>query len=673
MVTSGHIGKYEIVRLLGRGGFGVVYEAWDPDLKRQVAVKVMHSHISQNQVWADNFSIEAQFMAKVDQHPNVARVKEFQRGEDGLFIVMDYYRNGSLHDLIRSEGPLSVERALKCTLEIANGLSAAHKEGIIHRDIKPLNVLLGDDYTCKVSDFGIAASTDRSIYSRIGTEAYMAPEQALGRRTGVPADIYSLGVTLYEMLTGGIPKELSRTEKPPDPTILHPEIPRRVVEILFKTIEFKAEDRYQSADELIAELKNSRSWTKPKPSQPDPGDVSANSDADLRDSAVNSADGIVPPQPVSANDPPRQDSPNRKDGRPPTAARPKKKDIVGNRRQSAAEVALAAGTAAFKSGLSYYKRGEFEQAIKSLSLCLRKIPDHIDAYFLRAECYQASPGVLATNHRRAVRDLDKVIEARPKDADAFHSRGISYEHLRNYVLAEEDYTSASRLSPNKVFAEGLVFMAKLYIQPNAGSGSKWSSVSRKVAALKVTSFRKDLRPWSYERLCDLGESCFTSKSRGPGRMDLARSVFLLASKMSPDRPTAHQGIGLVRATRGGYADSIKSLDVALEKCLLPLDSELRRVILFDRGVVHFLRKDYRKSMHDFARLTRVQKETVTRRSTQITLERCEQDLYARGMKRRVISPYGLLRERTAAKNSARAEERARKKSQKGFWNRLLFG
>ena len=169
-------------------------------------------------------------------------------------MVMDYYLNGNLEELIRSEGPFSTERSVGFLLQIAGGLSAAHAAGIVHRDIKPLNVLLDDDFTCKITDFGIAASTDRSIYSRIGSPPYMAPEAKLGRRTDARADIYSLGVTLYQMLTGALPDELSQTEKPPDPRVQHPEIPERVVEILFKAIEFDAGDRYQTINELIAEL-----------------------------------------------------------------------------------------------------------------------------------------------------------------------------------------------------------------------------------------------------------------------------------------------------------------------------------------------------------------------------------------------------------------------------------
>ena len=271
MTTPDHIGKYEDLRLIGQGGFGNVYRAWDPDLRRQVAVKVMHAQFAQDERWVASFQQEARLMARVDQHPNVVRVIELQQDEQhGLFIAMDYYPRGNLDSLIRREGPFSVERAVGLLLQIANGLSAAHAAGIVHRDIKPLNILLDDDLACKISDFGIAASTDRSIYTRIGSPPYMAPEQKLGRVTDTRADIYSLGVTLYQMLVGDLPEELSQTEKPPDPSLQRPEIPERVVQILFKAIEFDAEDRYQSVDELIAELQSYTSAPDSTPTDTEP-------------------------------------------------------------------------------------------------------------------------------------------------------------------------------------------------------------------------------------------------------------------------------------------------------------------------------------------------------------------------------------------------------------------
>ena len=127
MPTPNRIGKYEEPQLIGQGGLGSVYRAWDPDLRRYVAIKVMHPQFAQDAEWVDRFQEEARFMARVDQHPNIVRVIDLQRGEHGLFMVMDYYPNGNLEELIHSEGPFSAERSVGFLLQIAGGLSGAHR------------------------------------------------------------------------------------------------------------------------------------------------------------------------------------------------------------------------------------------------------------------------------------------------------------------------------------------------------------------------------------------------------------------------------------------------------------------------------------------------------------------------------------------------------------------
>jgi len=349
MTTPEYIGKYIKEKELGQGAFGVVYAAWDPRLERQVAVKMLHPHISQNKQWVEKFKGEARFLARFDRHPNVARIIELNEGEGGLFIVMDYYKDGSLRDLILSEGPLPWERALQFTLEIASGLSAAHDEKLVHRDIKPSNVLL-DHNTCRITDFGVAASsTDGSIHSRIGTPGYLSPEQALGRSTDARADIYSLGVTLYVMLTGSLPRELSHTELPPDPRIRHTEIPERLVEILFKAIEFDPENRCESANELIDGLEGLR---RAEAAKKDEQEKLHREEKAAKKAVLERL--------------------RRKRERAKAAKKDEQEKL--HREEEAAknnaERARAEGEASFKSGLSYYNRGEFEQAIKSFNLCV---------------------------------------------------------------------------------------------------------------------------------------------------------------------------------------------------------------------------------------------------------------------------------------------------------------
>ena len=254
MVTPEHIGRYVGLQLIGVGGFGNVYRATDSDNGSLVAIKVLNQEFSLDLAWVTRFQQEAGFMAQIGDHPNVVKVFDLQQEGDTFYIVMEYYPGGNLATLINTEQRLNHRAAVGMVLQIAAGLSAAHAAGVVHRDIKPENILLDEDEVCKISDFGIAASTDRSIYTRIGTLYYMAPEQALGRRTDARADIYSLGVTLYQMLTGALPVELEQTERPPDPRGIYQDIPDRLVEILYRAIEFDADDRYQNIDDLVADL-----------------------------------------------------------------------------------------------------------------------------------------------------------------------------------------------------------------------------------------------------------------------------------------------------------------------------------------------------------------------------------------------------------------------------------
>ena len=142
MTSPEHIGKYVDLNMVGFGTYGSVYRAWDSDLDRYVAIKVMNAQFSEDESSLARFQSEARFMARVDQHPNVVRVIELGEEERGLYMVMDYYSNGNLESLIRTEGPLSTSRTVDFALQIAEGLSAAHEVGIVHRNIKPQNILL---------------------------------------------------------------------------------------------------------------------------------------------------------------------------------------------------------------------------------------------------------------------------------------------------------------------------------------------------------------------------------------------------------------------------------------------------------------------------------------------------------------------------------------------------
>src|ERR687894_9150 len=203
--------RYRLVRPLGSGGMADVFLAHDNILDRDVALKVMSTRYASDEEFVERFKREAQSAAALS-HPNIVSI--FDRGvsEDGTYyIAMEYLPGGTLKDHILKRGALPPQLAAEVALQTAEALRAAHKRGIIHRDIKPRNILVAESGDVKVTDFGIARAADATTTSHLGdilgSAKYMSPEQAMGEPVGPASDLYSLGVVLYEMLTGRVPFE----------------------------------------------------------------------------------------------------------------------------------------------------------------------------------------------------------------------------------------------------------------------------------------------------------------------------------------------------------------------------------------------------------------------------------------------------------------------------------
>ncbi len=198
---------YRILEKLGEGGMGVVYLAEDTKLKRQVAIKFLPHHVSANEEERKRFEIEAQAAAALN-HPNIATIYAIEESDGDAFIVMEFIDGIELKDKIKS-GPVPIKEAINIAIQITEGLGAAHKKGIIHRDIKSQNIMITDDGKVKIMDFGLAKISGGSQVTKIGTTvgtiAYMSPEQARGKEVDHRTDIWSFGVVLYEMLTGQLP------------------------------------------------------------------------------------------------------------------------------------------------------------------------------------------------------------------------------------------------------------------------------------------------------------------------------------------------------------------------------------------------------------------------------------------------------------------------------------
>lgn len=257
--------RYEVIEKIGTGGMATVYRAQDQRLNRFVAVKVLKNEYSEDKKFVAKFRQEAQSIASMS-HPNIVGVYDVGEDEGMHYIVMEYVDGITLKAYIEKKGKLSVREAVGISLQIANGLEAAHLNNIIHRDIKPQNILISKDGTAKVSDFGIAkaASSNTVTGSAMGSVHYISPEQARGGFSDEKSDIYSLGVTIYEMLSGTLPFSgesavavaLAHIQEDAIPlAAIDATIPRGLSNIVAKCMQKKTELRYPTAAELIADMK----------------------------------------------------------------------------------------------------------------------------------------------------------------------------------------------------------------------------------------------------------------------------------------------------------------------------------------------------------------------------------------------------------------------------------
>lgn len=259
-------GRYEIKEIIGVGGMAVVYKAYDNQENRIVAVKILKEEFISNEEFVRRFKNESKAIAMLS-HPNIVKVYDVSFGDLIQYIVMEYIDGITLKEYIEHEGSLRWKDAVHFTIQILKGLQHAHDKGIVHRDVKPQNIMVLPDGTIKVTDFGIARfarSEQRTITDKaIGSVHYISPEQARGERTDEKTDIYSVGVILYEMLTGQLPFQaesavsvaiMQLQREPQLPTEINGSIPLGLEQITMHAMQKTPERRYQSAAEMLCDL-----------------------------------------------------------------------------------------------------------------------------------------------------------------------------------------------------------------------------------------------------------------------------------------------------------------------------------------------------------------------------------------------------------------------------------
>ena len=270
-------GRYRIERRLGSGGMSTVHLAFDERLERYVAVKLLAEHLASDPAFVSRFQREALAAARLI-HPNIVQVFDSGLDErrDQHYIVMEYIDGQSCAEILRDRGWLPVDETLPIVLGACAGLDYAHRKGVVHRDVKPGNLLLGADHAVKLADFGIAKATEQSsitqIGSVLGTAAYLAPEQGRGEEAGPPADIYALGVVTYQLLAGRLPFEGSsltelaikqQREPPPRLDELVAAVPAELAAAVDVALRIDPRQRYPTAVEMARALEEGERGVAP--------------------------------------------------------------------------------------------------------------------------------------------------------------------------------------------------------------------------------------------------------------------------------------------------------------------------------------------------------------------------------------------------------------------------
>jgi serine/threonine-protein kinase len=275
------LGRYEIISELGQGAMGVVYKARDPLIDRIVAIKTINLSMAQDEddEYEGRFYQEARAAGRLN-HPNIVTIYDVGKSDDIAYIAMEFLQGSELRDLMRDRGNLPIDQVLDMVAQVASGLAYAHEHEIVHRDIKPSNIMVIRDGHVKITDFGIARMASSAVRTQtgmvLGSPKYMSPEQVLGKVIDQRSDIFSLGVMLYEMLTGESPFAGENVNSimfqtlnavPAPPSTLNSKVPGMLNFIVAKALAKEVEDRYQNATDFALDLRACRD-TLPRSAQP---------------------------------------------------------------------------------------------------------------------------------------------------------------------------------------------------------------------------------------------------------------------------------------------------------------------------------------------------------------------------------------------------------------------
>ncbi|MBN1953875.1 MAG: tetratricopeptide repeat protein [Anaerolineae bacterium] len=607
-MTGATLGKYQLVERLGRGGMAEVYRAYQLGLDRHVAVKVMHGYLADDEQFVSRFRREAKAVAAL-HHPHIVQVFDFDTQDDVYYMVMEYITGETLkarlRELAESGERLPLDEVVRIFCALCDALDYAHARGCVHRDIKPANIMF-DERRLVLTDFGIATIVGGTRYTAsgalVGTPAYMSPEQGQGEPGSVQSDVYSLGVILYEMVTGRLPYDadtplaivLKHLNEPlPIPSRVCADVAPAVERVVLKALAKSPGDRYSSAGALASDLELAKTAPAVEPAA----------------AAAPPLAAVAPsPSPLAETIPP---------------APPRRRRVWPYAVAALAVVAMVIAAAILLShrgpavspeeALAHYEAGvaawedwELETAIEELTLAIEGDPRFAPAYYQRALAYSDDD-----RREEAVADLSRAIDLDPTFVAAYYERGSIYLYdLEEPERALADFDAVIELDPE--YAPAYVARAGYYtwygnddeqaianleraleLDPNLGEA--WGMLGdlyfwREEYALSISSLERalDLEPddsWLWEML---GMSLYAA-----GNYPAAVDAYDEAVRLEPGELETYYHRAFAHLAAEDVASALADFDQ-----VLLLDQDFGGAY-YGRGLLHAQARQYDEALDDF--------------------------------------------------------------------------
>lgn len=442
-LTGRQFGPYQVVAPLGEGGMAAVYKAYQPSVDRYVALKVLPQHFAKDPEFVERFKREARVIAKL-QHPHILPVHDFGESDGYTYMAMRFIRGGELSDWIEQNQPLSLPQIRRIISQIGDALDYAHGQGVMHRDVKPSNVLIDERGNCLLTDFGLARMVETSVKLTrtggiLGTPAYMSPEQGMGQGIDHRSDIYALGVILYEMITGRPPYQaetpmaimIKHIQSPlPPPSKYNPDLPEDVERVILKALAKEKEDRYATAGDLVQALEQATAHPTISTGAERP------TVAAIRPPQTQEVETAVPPTPIPQPAPaPEQETETAVPTPTPTPAPPRKRRtwlyaVIGTIVVAIIGIAL----------LSLFDGSDDPENIEPFT---GEIPPDIENIIDEANTDWDNG-----NYEEAIAGFEEAIDLEPGIADLHCQHGNLYENIGDFVTALDSYETCRQIAEN---------------------------------------------------------------------------------------------------------------------------------------------------------------------------------------------------------------------------------